>query len=93
MLRKAISFRGRDEVITDLTSKYPNIKTVVQNVNNKPANAILGTENINLYGDGYIKDVLGGYTFKISPLSFYQVNPIQTEVLYNKALEFARTYR
>ena len=48
-----------------------------------------GKENINIYGDGYIYDKLGDYTFKISPLSFYQINPIQTEKLYNLALEKA----
>ena len=48
---------------------------------------ILGDKNIVLYGDGYIKDKLGNYVFKISPMSFYQTNPIQTEVLYNKAIE------
>lgn len=50
---------------------------------------ILGKKNIVLYGDGYIYDKLGNYIFKISPLSFYQTNPIQTELLYNKAIEFA----
>ena len=55
----------------------------------KNTNVILGSENNVLYGDGYIYDKLGDYTFKISPLSFYQINPIQTEKLYNLALEKA----
>ena len=55
----------------------------------KNTNVILGMENINLYGDGYITDVLGDFTFKISPLSFYQVNPIQAEKLYNIGIEEA----
>ena len=42
-----------------------------------------------IYGDGYIYDKLGDYTFKISPMSFYQINPVQTEVLYNTAIEMA----
>ena len=50
---------------------------------------ILGNKNINLYGDGYITDILGDYTFKISPLSFYQVNPVQAEALYNIGVEEA----
>lgn len=50
---------------------------------------ILGDRNINLYGDGFIFDTLGDYTFKISPNSFYQINPIQTEALYEIALEKA----
>lgn len=65
------------------------IKTIVKNINTKNTNVILGNKNIVLYGNGYIKDVLGDYIFKISPMSFYQTNPIQTEVLYNKAIELA----
>lgn len=79
----------REEIIKELLSKFPNIKTVVQNINEKQTNAILGNKNYNLYGNGYIVDYLNGYKFKISPLSFYQVNPLQTEVLYNKAIEYA----
>ena len=56
----------------------------------KNTNVILGKENINLYGDGYIYDKLGEFTFKISPLSFYQVNPIQAEKLYNIGVEQAK---
>lgn len=65
------------------------LKTIVQNINTKNTNVILGNQNIILYGDGYIYDKLGEYTFKISPMSFYQTNPIQTEKLYKKAIEFA----
>ena len=50
---------------------------------------VLGDRNIVLYGPGFIKDRLMGLTFRISPSSFYQVNPVQTEVLYGKAMEFA----
>lgn len=79
-----------NELISSLVEKYPNIKTIVKNVNIKNTNVILGKENINIYGDGYIEDRLGEYTFKISPLSFYQVNPIQAEKLYNIGVEAAR---
>ncbi len=65
------------------------IKTIVKNINTKNTNVILGDKNIVLYGDGYINDKLGNYTFKISPMSFYQTNPVQTEVLYGKAIEVA----
>lgn len=65
------------------------IKTIVKNINTKNTNVILGNKNVTLYGDGYIYDKLGEYTFKISPMSFYQTNPVQTEVLYNKAIESA----
>lgn len=72
-----------------LLNKFPNIKTVVINVNTKNTNVVLSKENIVIYGDGYITDKLGSYTFKISPNSFYQVNPIQTEKLYNLAIQKA----
>lgn len=78
------------ELIEKLTSKYSNIKTIVKNINTQNTNVILGSENINIYGDGYIKDTLGEYTFKISPLSFYQVNPIQAEKLYNLGVKAAK---
>lgn len=77
------------ELIEFITTKYPEIKTIVKNINNKNTNVILGKENEILYGSGYIYDYLGDFKFKISPMSFYQVNPIQTEKLYNKAIEFA----
>lgn len=77
------------ELVKSLVERFSNIKTIVKNVNMKNTNVILGQENINIYGDGYIYDKLEDYTFKISPLSFYQINPIQTEKLYNLALEGA----
>lgn len=79
-----------NKLISSLIQKYPNTKTIVKNINTKNTNVILGKENINIYGDGYIKDILGNYTFKISPLSFYQVNPIQAEKLYNIGVEAAK---
>ena len=72
-----------DELVKEILSNFPNVKTIVKNINTKNTNVIMGKENINLYGDGYIEDILGEYRFKISPLSFYQVNPIQAEKLYN----------
>ena len=79
-----------NELVEILTKKYPNIKTIVKNINTKNTNVILGKENINIYGNGYIEDKLGEYTFKISPLSFYQVNPIQAEKLYNIGVDAAK---
>ena len=76
-----------DKIINELISRFPNIKTIVRNINEKNTNVILGKENITIYGPGFIYDKLGDYIFKISPLSFYQINPIQTEKLYNIALE------
>ena len=72
-----------------LKEAVPNLTTVVQNINPKKTNVILGTENKVLYGEGIIKDKLHELVFEISPNSFYQVNPVQTDVLYSKALEFA----
>ena len=78
------------QLIDALVEKIPQIKTIVKNINMKNTNVILGQENINIYGDGYIEDKLGEFTFKISPLSFYQVNPIQAEKLYNLGVEMAQ---
>lgn len=63
--------------------------SICLNVNKEKSNVILGKEIINLYGKDYIEDYIGDVKFRISPLSFFQVNPIQTEKLYNKALEYA----
>lgn len=77
------------EIAKELQEKYEEIKSIVININKKNTNVILGEKNINILGDGYIKDYLGEYCFKISPLSFYQVNPVQAEALYNIAIENA----
>ena len=79
-----------DELVEKLKQEFPEIKTIVKNINNKNTNVILENININLYGNGYIEDILGEYRFKISPMSFYQVNPIQAEILYNTAIEAAK---
>ena len=78
------------ELVEFIANKYKEIKTVVKNINQKNTNVILGQENEILFGDGYIKDELLGITFKISPMSFYQVNPTQTEKLYTIAIEDAK---
>ena len=77
------------ELVSEILKAFPEVKTIVKNINTKNTNVIMGKENINLYGDGYIKDKLGDFVFKISPLSFYQVNPIQAEKLYNIAVKGA----
>ena len=83
------NFKNEETLVKELLNTYPNIKAIVKNINTKNTNVILGNKNINLYGDGYITDILGDYTFKISPLSFYQVNPVQAEALYNIGVEQA----
>lgn len=82
------NFKKEKELVEYLTAKYPNIKSVVKNYNTKNTNVILGNQNEIIYGKGYIHDILGDYKFKISPLSFYQVNPIQTEILYGTAIKY-----
>ncbi len=72
-----------------LLNHFQNIKTIIKNINSKNTNVILGSKNEVIYGNGYIKDKLGDYTFNISPMSFYQINPIQTEKLYNLAIKGA----
>ena len=83
-------FEHEDELVKTINNKFKEVKTIIKNINNKNTNVILGDKNIILYGDGFIYDKLGEYTFKISAKSFYQTNPIQTEVLYNKAIDFAK---
>lgn len=78
-----------EEIIKEITAKYPDLKSIIQNINKENGNVILGRECKTLFGQDYIEDELEGYRFKISPLSFYQVNPQQTAVLYNTAKEFA----
>ena len=77
------------ELVQYITQKHPEIKSIVKNFNTKNTNVILGDKTEVIYGTGYIYDILGEYKFKISPLSFYQVNPVQTEILYNTAMQFA----
>ena len=78
-----------NELVKILKNEFECVKTIVKNINNKNTNVILGKKNIVLDGPGYIYDYIGKYKFKISPMSFYQVNPVQTEKLYSKAVEYA----
>ena len=79
----------KDEFINEIVNNIPGIKSIIQNINSKPTNVILGEECITLWGEPTISDYIGKFKFNISPLSFFQVNPKQTEVLYSKALEYA----
>ena len=78
------------DIVQDLQGACHDIYSIVVNINKKNTNVILGNKNINLVGKGYIQDILGDYIFNISPLSFYQVNPVQAEALYNIAIENAK---
>lgn len=82
-------FPEEKKLVDEITKKFTNLKTIVLNSNKKNTNVIMGDSNRVLYGDGFIKDKLGEYIFKISPQSFYQVNPIQAERLYSIAVKQA----
>ena len=75
--------------LTERLIKIQGMTSVCLNINKKKTNVILGEKVVNLFGPGYLEDKIGEVTFQISPQSFFQVNPSQTEVLYKKALEFA----
>ncbi len=75
--------------VDELLSIYPGLTSIVRNINDNPSGAAFGSQNICLAGRGHIIDHLGRLTFRISPSSFYQVNPAQTLVLYEKVLEYA----
>lgn len=79
----------KEEFVDLMVKNIPGIKSVIQNINSKKTNVILGLESKTLWGEDTISDYIGDFRFNISPLSFFQVNPIQTEVLYGKALEYA----
>lgn len=80
---------SKNNFVKALVKKFDRIKTIVINVNDRQTSMVLGKRNINIYGKGYIEDILCGKHFRISPTSFYQINSVQTEVLYGKAIEFA----
>ncbi len=82
-------FPSKNNFVKAILKHFPGITTIVQNVNPYRTNLVLGDNQKVLYGKGYIEDVLCGCKFRISPKSFYQINPVQTEVLYSKAIEFA----
>ena len=82
-------FPSKNNFVKALTKEHPEITTIVLNVNDRRTSMILGERETVIYGKGYIVDKLCGKTFKISSKSFYQVNSTQTEVLYNKAMEYA----
>ena len=80
---------SKNNFVKALRKEHPEISTVVLNVNDKKTSMVLGERDIVLYGKGYIEDILCGCRFRISPQSFYQVNPVQTERLYQTAMDYA----
>ena len=84
------SFPGQRNLVNALTIKHPEITTIVQNINKRDTNVILGNHENILYGKGFIEDSLMGINYQISSKSFYQINPRQTEKLYKAAIEAAQ---
>ena len=87
LLRHVLIRRGftSGEIMVVLVASSP----VILNVNDQNTSMVLGDRNITLYGKGFIVDTLCGHTFAISPSAFYQVNPVQTEILYQTAMDYA----
>lgn len=82
-------FPSKNNFCKALRAKHPEVTTIVQNINSRTDSMVLSDRENVLYGKGFIEDVLCGKTFRISARSFYQVNPVQTEILYSKAIEYA----
>ena len=78
---------GKKNFVKALREKHPDITSIVINVNDQDTSMVLGERNIPIFGPGFIKDKLCGLSYRISPSSFYQINPVQTEVLYNTAIQ------
>src|SRR5690606_9533788 len=89
LVTKNRKFPQKNAVIELIRKLVPNVTSIVQNVNSEKTNVILGNETITLWGKESIEDTIGGVRFEISARSFYQVNPVQTEVLYKQALDYA----
>lgn len=81
---------SKNNFVKALLKEHPEITTIVVNVNNRNTSMVLGDKEQVIYGKGFIEDILCDKVFKISPKSFYQVNPVQTEKLYHTAIDFAR---
>lgn len=87
MVVSSLIFPSKNNFVKALLKSHPEITTIVLNENNKRTSMVLGQREKVIYGRGYIEDSLCGSIFRISSKSFYQVNHIQTEILYNKAIE------
>lgn len=83
-------FGGRNDFVKALRSDFPQIKTIIQNINTRKTSIVLGDKEKILYGPGYIQDELCGFVFRITSKSFYQVNPYQTAPLYQTAIDYCQ---
>ena len=83
------NFTNSDKLVKGLQESVPHLYGIVQNINTRRGNTVLGQEEVTLWGKPWLREKLDGLEFKVSPRSFFQVNPIQTETLYRKAMEYA----
>ena len=89
LITNGLAFNHREAIVKRLTEAFPQLKTIVQNINERHDNVILGDREIVWYGNGYIEDVMGHVRFRISSRSFYQVNPTMAWQMYQKVVELA----
>ncbi|MDD6146439.1 MAG: 23S rRNA (uracil(1939)-C(5))-methyltransferase RlmD [Oscillospiraceae bacterium] len=82
-------FPGKNAFVSELLGLHPEITTLIWNINSGKTSLVLGQKETVLFGNGYIEDILCSKRFRISAKSFYQINPVQTEKLYNTAIDFA----
>lgn len=90
LVTKSKKFPQASAVVEKIQALMPNVTSIVQNVNGQKTNVIFGDETFTLWGKDTIEDTIGNVRFEISARSFYQVNPVQTEVLYKQALDYAK---
>jgi 23S rRNA (uracil1939-C5)-methyltransferase len=89
LITRTADIPNKNKLVEEIIARLPKVKSIVHNVNSKRTNVILGEKTTLLWGNEVIFDLIGDVKFAISALSFYQVNPVQTKVLYDKALEYA----
>ncbi|MFC0523653.1 23S rRNA (uracil(1939)-C(5))-methyltransferase RlmD [Pontibacillus salicampi] len=89
IITKTKKLPHQEAIVQEIRDTFPNVKSIIHNVNNKRTNVIMGDQTNILWGDKYIVDTIGDIRFNISPKSFYQVNPTQTKALYDQALQYA----
>lgn len=89
IITRTADLPNKNELVEKIIARLPKVKSIVHNINSKRTNVILGEKTTVLWGNEVIYDYIGDVKFAISALSFYQVNPVQTKVLYDKALEYA----
>ena len=89
IITRTPDFSNKNKIVDEIVKRVPKVKSIVHNINSKRTNVIMGDKTKVLWGSEVIYDYIGDVKFAISALSFYQVNPDQTKVLYDKTLEYA----